>query len=512
MGIDSKFSDKIALGLSCFILVTIPVIFAAVQPHILFFYMGCIFILFLIRLWSDHHRAHLLTALPVCIPCITFLVITLIQCLPLPLAILKYCSPVRHHHLVSSGALLGIKDSWHSISYNPYESLVWWAFILSLFLFFLILREYCASPKKLTLLVKLMLAVGVIESLCGLIQVLEPSVGVLGSDRYNHGLARGTFINRNHFAGYIGMLWPLGLGYILGRKIFCQNNLSEHQAEQTLKTIFVSTRFNQLIIFIFPLTMMLLTLIFSKSRTGIVSMAVGVFTFLGLIYSPKRKLSLVFRLIGGGTVALVIFYCSRMGLWPIVERFLKLADDTSRISMWKDGLALLKDHPFGVGLNNFKQVFPIYRVLSDSFAGRAIHQHNDYLQLLIESGWPGFVMLGGGFLTFLGRSFYKLRTFKGREHNFQTLLAIGAISGLVSMAFHSFSDFNLQIPANALYFITLLAIVHGCLWQNQNKYQRRKNYVSHQKHTKPEKSHCHLNARIANRRLWREYSHRTYIS
>jgi len=428
MGIDSKFSDKIALGLSCFILVTIPVIFAAVQPHILFFYMGCIFILFLIRLWSDHHRAHLLTALPVCIPCITFLVITLIQCLPLPLAILKYCSPVRHHHLVSSGALLGIKDSWHSISYNPYESLVWWAFILSLFLFFLILREYCASPKKLTLLVKLMLAVGVIESLCGLIQVLEPSVGVLGSDRYNHGLARGTFINRNHFAGYIGMLWPLGL------------------------------------------------------------------------------------LIGGGTVALVIFYCSRMGLWPIVERFLKLADDTSRISMWKDGLALLKDHPFGVGLNNFKQVFPIYRVLSDSFAGRAIHQHNDYLQLLIESGWPGFVMLGGGFLTFLGRSFYKLRTFKGREHNFQTLLAIGAISGLVSMAFHSFSDFNLQIPANALYFITLLAIVHGCLWQNQNKYQRRKNYVSHQKHTKPEKSHCHLNARIANRRLWREYSHRTYIS
>ena len=67
-----------------------------------------------------------------CIPCITFLIITLIQCLPLPLAILKYCSPVRHHFIVSSGALLGVKDSWHSISYNPYESLAWWMFIGSL--------------------------------------------------------------------------------------------------------------------------------------------------------------------------------------------------------------------------------------------------------------------------------------------------------------------------------------------------------------------------------------------
>ncbi len=365
------------------------------------------------------------------------------------------------------------------------------------------MREYCSTPQKLTLIIKLMLAVGVFESLYGLIQVLEPSVGVLWSDRYNHGLARGTFINRNHFAGFIGMVWPLGLGYIMSRNNFYQSRLSEHQPRQTLKKIFISARYNLLIVYIFPLTMMLLTLIFSKSRTGIVSMAAGIFTFMGLIYSRKRKISAVFRLFGGATITLLIFYSSRIGLWPIAERFLKLIDETSRISMWKDGLALLKDHPLGIGLNNFKQVFPIYRVLSDPFAGRAIHLHNDYLQLLIESGWPGFVMLVGGFLTFLGRSFYKLRNFKDKEHNSQTLLAIGALSGLVSMAFHSFSDFNFQIPANALYFITLLAIVHGCLWQNKNNYQRRKDYVNHQKHAKPAKAYCHLNARIASYRLWR---------
>jgi len=494
--------DKSALGLSGFILVTIPVIFGAVQSHILFFYTGCIFILFLQRLWSDHHRAQRLTSPPATIAGIIFLIITLIQCLPIPLAMLKYCSPVRYAYLVPSGALLGVKNSWHSISYNSNESLIWWAYILSLLLFFQILREYCSSRHKLILIVRLMLAIAVIESLYGLIQILDPSVGVLWSDRYNHGAARGTFINRNHFAGFIGMVWPLGLGYIFGCNDFCQSTLHEYQTKHTLKNIFVSARFNRLIVYIILLTMMLLTLIFTRSRTGIVSMAVGIFTFMGLVYSQKKKPFPVFLIWGGATMALLIFYSSRIGLWPIAERFLKLADDTSRISMWKDGLALLKDHPLGIGLNNFKQVFPVYRVISDSLTGRAIHLHNDYLQLLIESGWPGFLILVGGFLTFSGSSFYKLRTNKGMGADSETLLAIGALSGIISMAFHSFADFNLQIPANALYFVTLLAIVHGCLWPNPNKDRGRKHYVNHQKHTKPEKAHFHLNACIASRRLW----------
>jgi hypothetical protein len=36
---------------------------------------------------------------------------------------------------------------------------------------------------------------------------------------------------------------------------------------------------------------------------------------------------------------------------------------------------------------------------------------------------------------------------------------VGAFSGLVSISFHSFFDFNLQIPANAVYFVALLAIM-----------------------------------------------------
>jgi hypothetical protein len=54
-------------------------------------------------------------------------------------------------------------------------------------------------------------------------------------------------------------------------------------------------------------------------------------------------------------------------------------------------------------------------------------------------------------------------------------LAVGAFSGLISLAFHSFFDFNLQIPANCVYFITLMAILCACCGREaQTKAQRLK--------------------------------------
>jgi hypothetical protein len=41
-------------------------------------------------------------------------------------------------------------------------------------------------------------------------------------------------------------------------------------------------------------------------------------------------------------------------------------------------------------------------------------------------------------------------------------LAVGAFSGLISMTVHSLFDFNLQIPANCLYFVVLMAVLSAC--------------------------------------------------
>jgi O-antigen ligase len=124
---------------------------------------------------------------------------------------------------------------------------------------------------------------------------------------------------------------------------------------------------------------------------------------------------------------------------------------------------IVKDHPLGIGLQSYEQVMPVYNSLGPPGI-KFTHAHSDYLELLAEGGWPGFLALVGGFYVFLGRSIWKIKQ-RGKDISAERLfIGIGACSGLISMAFHSFFDFNLQIPANLLYFIVLIVILYSCVW------------------------------------------------
>ena len=143
---------------------------------------------------------------------------TLFQCLPMPHDILSFLSTQRFQGLAVSQAVVGSPASWQSISYASLNSFGWWTFLLSLLILFLVLRKSFASPIKLNIIVGIMLGVAAVESLYGLIQSLIPNMGVLWVDYIKDymGNARGTFINRNHFAGFIEMVWPLGARYHAG--------------------------------------------------------------------------------------------------------------------------------------------------------------------------------------------------------------------------------------------------------------------------------------------------------
>jgi O-antigen ligase len=164
-----------------------------------------------------------------------------------------------------------------------------------------------------------------------------------------------------------------------------------------------------------------------------------------------------------GIVGMLVIYSVSIGIGPITERFLTLRGGDSRLDFWRDSLLIIKDHPLGIGLRNYEKVFPVYDIsmLTDK---RLEYAHNDYLQLLIEAGWIGFVAVLSGFLIFMGKSAYRIRRLNSQKDPMRFFLAVGAFSGLVSLAFHSFFDFNLQIPANCVYFVALMAILYSCAW------------------------------------------------
>lgn len=256
-----------------FIIGTIPILFAAVQPWVWSIYSVCMIAAFLIFLWQDRIRHSLVPGIGVNLTVVLFFAVTMFLCIPLPFHMLSYFSPARFQTLTTAQILLPSSLSWQTISYSPQVALSWWIFLFSLCLFFVVVKDLCSESKMLRRIVVVMMGVGMIEAVYGLIQALVPTLGVLWVDYVQAymGNARGTFINRNHFAGFIEMVWPLALGFTLAQGGWGQG--------YTLKKILASERLNRQALLALGIVILLLALLFSRSRAGIAGGLIGFLTF-----------------------------------------------------------------------------------------------------------------------------------------------------------------------------------------------------------------------------------------
>jgi O-antigen ligase len=80
---------------------------------------------------------------------------------------------------------------------------------------------------------------------------------------------------------------------------------------------------------------------------------------------------------------------------------------------------------------------------------------NDYLEILSDLGFPGFSCLTGVVLISLWQAITALRY---RSSSFVRGMGFAGFMGTLSLLIHSSVDYNLQIPANAMLFIAMLAI------------------------------------------------------
>ena len=191
-----------------FIIGSVPVVFAAVQPWVWALYGIFILAAFLSLFWSSAIRLALFDDIVINSALLLFFAATLFLCVPLPTLFLSFLSPFRLEILGISQTLLDSPERWQTLSYSPKIAFSWWTFLLLLYLFFVTVRNQLSRPGNLKRFVSVMLGVGLIEACYGLIQALVPTLGVLWVDYIQAymGDARGTFINRNHFAGFIEMV------------------------------------------------------------------------------------------------------------------------------------------------------------------------------------------------------------------------------------------------------------------------------------------------------------------
>ena len=129
-----------------------------------------------------------------------------------------------------------------------------------------------------------------------------------------------------------------------------------------------------------------------------------------------------------------------------------------RTQIWKDSLRIFYDFPiFGTGLNTFRDIYPKYKSLE--IASRINFAHNDYIQLLIETGIIGFILLLVPTYLLIKYSLQKISFYISRRDYFAAYIRLGALCGIIAMLIHSLVDFNLHIPAKAIYFSLLIGII-----------------------------------------------------
>jgi len=303
--------------------------------------------------------------------------------------------------------------------------------------------------------VRLLVAMAVFtggEALLGLLQVGSggESIFYLRNDQA-YGTATGTFVNRDHFAAMLAMMLPV----IVGLLVFSiRHGRHEQKRRQPLSS---ADTVSQRVLVFASAVLILLCLLFTFSRAGIATALVGLAFSSILLARARTGLKHANRIVGALVVA-GLALAALIGLAPILEKFepdqLRLAGGT-RFAIYAATLrAAIEFLQFGSGLSTFADVFP--RFQAEVMGGYIDHAHNDYVQLFMEIGLAAPVIVALLFTAYITRMSDLLRRERGRSF---TLLQIAVGVGLLPMILHSFFDFGLHMPANAMWFATLAGVM-----------------------------------------------------
>jgi O-antigen ligase len=247
----------------------------------------------------------------------------------------------------------------------------------------------------------------------------------------------GPYVNHNHYAGMMEMLAPIGLVYAFSRYASGRKRwLAASAAAFMGASIFLSGSRGGMAAFAVEVSLFFLFLFRERTRSGVALLMCG---FLLVALTSVAW-------IGGGEVS------ARISTLTSQKRS-DLTGDI-RVQIDRDGLHMFSRRPIlGWGLGTFEDVYPQFRSFYTNSQVNAAH--NDYLQILTETGILGFGVALWFLATAIRPALRKTRNWPSDVNGAVSLAALLGISGILV---HSFVDFNLQIPANALLFYVLCSV------------------------------------------------------
>ena len=361
-----------------------------------------------------------------------------IQLLPLPASI--WMSLPGRELVVGGFQLLGIQPGTMPISLSPYDSFATSLALLpplAMFAAMVGLRAYSTIWLAASLI-----GGAVIGVLLGILQVSSPAPEVSSWYLYrvsNFGFATGFFANSNHMATLLLVTIPFiaAVGATL-------RDRGKNFRTRSAGLILVSS----------GLVLAILGLVLNRSLAGYGLGVPVVLASLTILFAPapgwtRRALIAVFV---AGIAAIALLWTSPLG--SQADRLGAANSVGSRQEIAANSLDLAATFaPIGSGLGTFAKLYPLSEDPAQVGRDYVNHAHNDYLELAVETGVPGLLLILL-FLTWWAAAVWRML----RSPASDQFAMAGAIAS-AAVLLHSVVDYPVRTAAIATVFAMSLALI-----------------------------------------------------
>jgi O-antigen ligase len=312
-------------------------------------------------------------------------------------------------------------------------------------LFFLIL-QVAANPARRELALNVLLFSCLGYALLGIV-ALNTGDWILGLTKWAYeGSATGTFVNRNSFATFLAF-----------GSVIAASKLARHVADRLERHYDdgpIQNSNSSIVLYSLAFLFLLAVIVATQSRMGFAAALSG--SLVAIVATAGRSSRALPILLGvtllgilATIVALSLFGEALFVRFGTVERSALV-----RTELYQQVLELIAMRPLtGYGGGSFELAYPLVHQLPVNLDFVCDKAHNSYLTLWSELG-----LIGGSF-PLLIIAVLLWRTISAPRGSTADWRFRCMVFGVITVAaVHSLADFSLEIQANALLFVALLAL------------------------------------------------------
>lgn len=462
-GPDIYFNHLIEKGIY-FLLIFTPLAFGSVQPWAFTIMEMVSFIIFgvwLLRMCVLKKVEFYAT--PLLFFMLAMAAVAVIQIIPMPPSLLGYVSSssLRIYETFSSDG----EPVWRAMSIDPQSTLDELWKLLSYIAVFTVIINHFKTRAQVIKIVRLIIWLGVFIAVFAVVQRLTWNGRIYWIYPVRQGIEIsaghiwGPYVNRNHFAGYMELAIPLALGFFLYR-MAAVKVLSDMSFIRKLNIYANNRALMPMGVFLTSALVMAGVLFMTLSRGGIAGLATGLIVFMAMSYKRKslRGKTALLAIIGAVLVVVVITLS-----WSRLEdRFSDVNEEgrNPRFDVWADSTNLARDFPIlGTGLGTFKTAYLSYQTKHPNTL--FLNADNDFVETLADTGLVGLAMTGGMIFFF----FYPVvQVWRVRRNTFVKCMAAAGVASCGALLVHSFTDFNMHVPANAMLITVIAGVTYATVF------------------------------------------------